>query len=134
MLFPVTKGSSIRIGRTSFIAAALLSTLAGAAEAATLTTGPLRVDDGRSMECLLVNLGKKPLEVTYEARIHAEPVSVFTRVLQPGDAVGHVKVNEFVTTQPAWCRFTFNGSKKSVRAAMCVHDANLNCTGSLPAQ
>lgn len=111
--------------------------LTGPAAAASLMTAPLRVPNGRMLDCQLLNGGKKDLSgVVIQATIAGGGLGDTTGPLTVASeaTASLVKQNATAGASAGWCRFDFKGPRRNVRAAGCVLDADLGCTASAPAQ
>jgi hypothetical protein len=95
------------------------------AAAAVLSTPPVR-RVGTFLECLVVNGGTKPVDVTLEI-IDQFGVQRFSNsfTLAPGHANnGGASDAVSIGDDVAYCRFTIAGSKSGVRAAFCLLGSN----------
>lgn len=117
------------------IAVALVLGLVGTAQAATLATGPLRVDGSGGtenvIECSLVNIGKKDLEVTITVVLGTGSLDL-DFVVPPGGTTANSVLNGG-GWKSGYCRFDVKGGKKNVRASVCVRDEFDPCGSALPA-
>jgi hypothetical protein len=106
--------------------------LVAAAQAATLATGPLRVENGDSLTCYVVNVSQKEVEVTItnvlDNTILGNPFAV-----PAGQTFSLTNNNSDPTPLPGYCLFDVNGGKGKVRASACVYQGSLSCQASLPA-
>jgi hypothetical protein len=118
------------------LALALLALgLGGEAAATTLFAGPLRVADGDSIVCEILNAGKKDLtEVVIEA--HTNDVEVEGPVtLAEGETAQASNSVSAGSNRISWCRFDFKGGKKSALASACVSlSGSLSCVAAVPAR
>jgi len=102
----------------------------GTAEAARLYTAPITPQTDEGIRCIILNVGKKA------RRMAATVIDPFGVAPQPN----------FLTVQPGaviasttsvgaqingYCQFTFEGSKRDVRAAGCAADGLLRCTTAM---
>jgi hypothetical protein len=108
--------------------------LASAAGAGTLTTSPINAGFGGAVtgvSCSVANVGKKDLDVLIEVidGIGGTPVSQ-TYTLQPEGSIGetHFAPGFF------FCRFSFKGSNKQVRASAQGIDDDFGTFSSEPAR
>jgi len=104
---------------------------AGVAHAATLTTPGIKPPPTGSLVCELVNVGNKDLEVRFEILElnSATPILDSTTTIAPGRLNGYVSADD----DARWCRFTFNGGRKRVRASVFAVDSSGGVTGALEA-
>ncbi len=110
----------MRAIREMIAATALLLTFGTAAEATSvLNTSPFNAS-GAVLNCNVANVTTKPVTVTVEVIDGggASPSGPVTRQIAPGA----VDVVSGPAPDPAYCRFTVNGNKSSVRAGYCVGD------------
>jgi hypothetical protein len=107
-------GGTITIRRLA--AASLLLVVGTLAQAATLTTPPL--ESNFTLYCRIVNLGDTALPVTIQGFDTAGALTSDGDVVVQPNAVGAWAVG----TTASWCRFTFNGSKRKVRASAQMVD------------
>lgn len=122
--------------RTILVAGALLL-LAGAAQAATLTTAPMLINHeaavGRTLECAVVNVSNHNVEVRIENEldniIEQGPV-----LLAPGEMTSVNNTNFSGGILLGFCTFDVPGSKHKVRASGCFRDVNHNCRAALAAE
>jgi hypothetical protein len=116
----------------------LLCAAAPATAATTLYTAPQRVDNGLnnvSMWCTITNVSTKPVEVTAvellgfngDLIIRVEGGPFTLGPLQSGGTFSYDNDSNI-------CRFTFNAPAKAVRASSCVHQLNVGCIATTPAQ
>lgn len=91
----------------------------GAALAVELWTPPLR-NEGDIMSCQILNLGPTAIQVTAELFDAGSLVSSGTLNVQPGWTQNVTYTSS--TVYGAYCKFTFNGSKKKVRGFATIQD------------
>ena len=104
----------------------------GVAEAGTLYAGPLRLSQGDNISCQIVNVGKRDLqEVVVEAHADGSD-SHGPSTLAQGETEAITQGATVGSSTQGWCRFTFKGGKRNVRATACVLDS-LACRSSVPA-
>ena len=115
---------------------ALLGTVAPASALTTLYTAPQQTWNGPSnvsMWCMITNVSAKPVEVT-SVELLSFDGSLIIRLdaftLDPLRTGGTFQYD----TDAAVCRFIFQGSAKNVRASSCVHQLNIGCIATTPAQ
>jgi hypothetical protein len=119
------------------LAAASLGLLASAtAEAGeqVLVTAPINSTfaDSDTLFCQAVNVGKKPIEITFQSHaVMGNVVGLKGPVtLDPGEVDG---LQELASAQ--YCKFLVTGSRKGVRAHAVYYDsANMRYLLSIPAQ
>lgn len=110
------------------IAKGSLLTLAavGTAQAAVLTTTPLNSDasTAQHFHCSITNIGTKPIVVQNVEFINGDTGVVDSSsgefTAQPGVSLNNVNGEISV----GYCRFTFKGSPKKVRAGMTILSAD----------
>jgi hypothetical protein len=124
-----TKMSKV-LGIALVVAGALGS--AAGAQAGTITSPGLRPPPDGQLICELVNVGGKDLEVRFEIlELNSDvPILDSTLIIEPN------RVNGFVTSDDdaRWCRFTFRGSRRKVRASVFASDSAGGVTGALEAR
>jgi len=94
---------------------ALLSLSGKLAYATTLTTPPLSAGDDGIVQCEIVNVGGTPIDVTL-LPVRVTPGPVFDPIACPNLATNARCFVQIPGTLDVFCRFTFSGSKTSVRA------------------
>lgn len=103
-----------------------------AAHATTLTTPALSAGSDGTAQCELVNLGTTPINVTLlPVRITPGPVS--DPIACPGLAQNSRCFVQIPGTVDVLCKFTFIGSKTTVRAIIETLTAGGTTTAALPA-
>lgn len=115
----------------ALVAAVSLSTI-GAAHAAVLTSPPLNSDSSQHFHCSIANLGTKAIEITNVEVIGFSGTVVSSTGAFTLDAGQITNANNGTDTD-AYCRFTFKGSPKKVRAGLSVEDSAGFMTMFLPA-
>jgi hypothetical protein len=108
------------------------ATAAGGARAGEMFSARLSAQEGQSLSCAAVNVGRKDVQMHVELFESGEydgtPGSPGTS-LPPGGSTS--------TSSPgprnAFCRLTYSGNKKNVRAAIEVSESNV-VTAVLPLQ
>ena len=117
------------------ITAGLVLTLTGVAQAARLATAPMRIDNivanGNALECSIVNIGKKNVEVTITTVL--DNTTTIPLVVSPGGLKSVSNINAAAFSLLGYCIFEVKGGKKNVRASACARDKNQNCRAALPA-
>ncbi len=119
-------------GRVMSFVVAVLS-VSGVASGATLFTAPLN-RDGHPVSCLLANVSTKPitdLEIGLVNFDGTEASLGTLASLDPG-RVKDVGLGPVVGQSIVYCRFTFTGSKRAVRATGCVKASatDLSCVAA----
>jgi hypothetical protein len=104
----------------------------GVAAATTLSTPPLSIGTDGSGLCELVNTGQTPINVTL-LPVAVTPGPIFDPIACTGLAPNTRCVVEIATPRDVYCRFTFIGSKGSVRAAIETLTSGGTATAALPA-
>lgn len=104
----------------------------GIAAASTLTTPPLNVGTDGSALCELVNMGPTPINVTL-VPVGVTPGPIFDPIACSGLAPNARCVVQITTPRDLFCRFTFTGSKNSVRALIETLTSGGTATAALPA-
>jgi hypothetical protein len=119
----------------SLLLALLALGLGGEAAATTLFAGPLRVAQGDSIVCPILNVGKKDLtEVIIEAHTNDLETEGPLTLAAGGTAQASNSVSEG-SNRISWCRFTFKGGKKAARASACVSiSGSFSCVAAVPAR
>ena len=98
--------------QTLFITGALIAGLSGIAQAAKLFAGPLKVDNGRSAECTLLNVGTKDIKdsLIQLTIVNNSDIAIDTLAdLSPGDIDSLTHGNSTTGPQFTWCKFEFKG-------------------------
>ena len=104
------------------VAPALGLVFAGAASASTLVSPAMEPPAGGLITCFVVNAGATPRSVHIDIlgiQGADSPLQSFDHMLAPGDAKGLAVFNDFAR----YCRFSFKGSKKTLRASIVVRDS-----------
>lgn len=109
-----------------------LTSLAGAAQAATLFTPPLVPDGENQLDCYLVNVSDQVRQATIEVRnrdgVVLESVEV---TLKPGaEAVATVLAGEL----PRYCGFVVEGGRSHFRASILVRQPGVGSISALAAE
>jgi hypothetical protein len=104
----------------------------GVARATTLSTPPLSIGTDGSGLCELVNLGQTPINVTL-LPVAVTPGPIFDPIACTGLARNSRCVVEITGPRDLYCRFTFTGSKGSVRAVIETLTSGGTATAALPA-
>jgi hypothetical protein len=112
---------------------ALVLVLSGAAQAAQLFTPPLVPEDGRDLNCNIVNVGSRTKTVRILLLNVAGDVVKDTGNfdLNPGE-VGFEFEDE--SLGPLYCKFIVEGRKKNYRASSCVFESGVGCISVVQAQ
>ena len=111
--------------QTLFAAAVSLAAV-GTAQAAVLTTAPLNSDASNSQHfhCSITNIGTKPIVVQNVEFVNGNTGVVDSSsgefTAEPGLSLNNVNGEINV----GYCRFTFKGSPKKVRAGMTILSAD----------
>ena len=124
--------------RIAVLVLVLVTATAPAQAATALYTAPQRVDNGLSnvsMWCTITNVSNKPVEVTAvellgfdgSLIIRIEGGPFILNPFQSGATFSY-------SNNSSMCRFVVNASAKSVRASSCVHQLNIGCIATTPAQ
>lgn len=104
------------------VLAVAVSMAAGAAQAVVLTTPPLNSEGTQHFHCTLANLNTKDLVIQNVEFIDGDTGTVSSSTgettLGPGRSENMIGTD----TANGYCRFTFKGSAKKVRAGMNVHN------------
>ena len=120
-----------------FITVITVICLTGSIYAAQLTSHPVLSPKNGLFTCVVTNVGKRTLDVTVE-HIGSNGDVLESVVLQLGAL--ETKFAEKIITfdeevQPQVCRFIFKGSKKKVRATVCIKKSSKRfCDMVLPVQ
>ena len=104
------------------VAPALGLVLAGAARASTLVSPAIEPPAGGLITCLVVNAGATTRSVHIDIRGidgTAPALQSTDHTLAPGDAGGLAAFTDF----SGYCRFSFKGSKKTLRASVVARDS-----------
>jgi hypothetical protein len=104
----------------------------GVAAATTLSTPALSIGTDGSGLCELVNLGQTPINVTL-LPVAVTPGPIFDPIACTGLAPNARCVVGITTPRDLYCRFTFTGSKGSVRAVIEILTSGGTATAALPA-
>jgi hypothetical protein len=118
-----------RTGSIVFIGCALLAASAGAGE---LFSARLGAAGGQTLSCTALNVGRKDVRLTVDlfepGEYDGTPGSQGSS-LPPGGSSGASALGPFA----AFCRVTYSGNKKSVRASIQVIQAG-SVVAALPVQ
>lgn len=120
------------------LASGIVCAIAGAAQAATLFAGPLQVpgdfpgSNGHTIECSIVNVGKKDVEVTITSELD-NTVVAGPLTLAPGATESVANTNWTQIWERGHCRFDVQPGTKNVRASICLWDENHHCRAVAPA-
>lgn len=113
----------MKIIKQTLLAAVVSVAAVGTAQAAVLTTGALNSEGTQHFHCTLVNLNTKDLVIQNVEFIDGVTGTVSSSTgettLGPGMSTNMIGTD----TNNGYCRFTFKGSPKKVRAGMNVHNA-----------
>jgi hypothetical protein len=104
----------------------------GVAGATTLSTPPLSIGTDGSGLCELVNLGQTPINVTL-LPVALTPGPVFDPIACTDLAPNARCVVGITIPRDVYCRFTFTGSRGSVRALIETLTSAGTATAALPA-
>jgi hypothetical protein len=104
----------------------------GVAAATTLRTPSLSIGTDGSGLCELVNTGQTPINVTL-LPVAVTPGPIFDPIACTGLAPNARCVVEIASPRDLYCRFTFTGSKGSVRAVIEILTSGGTATAALPA-
>ena len=124
--------------RIAVVVVLLVTAAAPAYAANTLYTAPQRVDNGLnnvSMWCTITNVSNRPVEVIAVELLGFDG-SLIIRIdggpftLSPFQSGATFSYNN----NSSMCRFVVGASAKSVRASSCVHQLNIGCIATTPAQ
>lgn len=121
----------MRLVRQLVLAAALLAASPAPAGSATVIAPSLSPYGGRAWFCILENVGKNPIDATVtQYAPSGTEINQFTRTLDPFTPfLGADNGSEGGT-----CQVEFKGSKKAVRAFICIMESNVGCVQIMPAQ
>jgi hypothetical protein len=107
--------------------------LAGTAHAVTLATAPMVLESPDTLNCTIVNVGGKDVEVTVTAVLRESGADTIGPVdLEPGAMLANALVSGIGQPELGYCRFEVKGGKKRVRAAACRQPGDA-CAAALPA-
>lgn len=113
----------MKIIKQTLLAAVVSVAAVGTAQAAVLTTGALNSEGTQHVHCTLANLNTKDLVIQNVEFIDGVTGtmswSTGETTLGPGMSGNFIGTD----TDNGYCRFTFKGSPKKVRAGMNVHNA-----------
>jgi hypothetical protein len=123
----MTRRLYVRLG-----VAVLFLIASGVAGATTLSTPPLSIGTDGSGLCELVNLGQTPINVTL-LPVGVTPGPVFDPIACTDLAPNARCVVGITTPRDLYCRFTFTGSKGSVRAVIETLTSGGTAAAALPA-
>lgn len=108
----------MRKGIRILMGAALLAAVASRAEAASIGSGPLRVDDLETYTCAVVNIGTKPIDVEVEVTINGGGNGATKKCAGLAPDGVCVAENDAGSAGYRFCTATAS-SKKSVRGTFC---------------
>jgi hypothetical protein len=113
----------MRIASFAVSALALAVLLPGAVRAGTLVSPAVEPPVGGLVSCYVVNAGSTARTVHIEIRGvngTTAPLQMIDQDLEPGDMRGLALVDDLAR----YCRFSFKGSKKTLRASAAARDAS----------
>ena len=122
----------MKIIKQTLLAAVVSVAAVGTAHAAVLTSPPLNSDSSQHFHCSIANLGTKPIDITNVEVIDSSGTVVSSSGAFALAAGAITNANNGNSTD-TYCRFTFKGSPKKVRAGLSVEDSTGFMTMYLPA-
>ena len=119
---------------TLLLGFSILILLGPSAWAGDLHSGPLQTRPDNSILCMLRNVGKTARSYTITAKI-GNAVSEASGIITPNTSQGAAVENETGGSIFGFCSFTFNGSRKKMRATACARDDQFSpCRSAIPAE